>query len=44
MKEWENPEINELGVESTEFGPEPGTHVDAHFVDENGNSLWSYVS
>ena len=41
MKEWKNPEIRELGVESTEKGPD--NHVlDATSYEENGDKWYSY--
>ncbi len=33
MKEWTNPEINELGVESTEHGYEVTDKIDDVYVD-----------
>ena len=34
MKEWTNPEINELGVESTEHGYEVTDKIDDIYVDQ----------
>lgn len=42
MKTWEKPEVQELGVQSTEYGSEITKHVDAHYTDGQGHSLWSF--
>lgn len=42
MKTWEKPAVQELGVQSTEFGPEQSPNVDAHYTDSKGDSLWSF--
>ena len=37
MKKWEKPELNKLGVQSTEKGQNHLEHVDATTYDSNGN-------
>ena len=37
MKQWENPEIKELGVESTEKSAQHINNVDATTYDAQGN-------
>ena len=37
MKKWENPELNKLGVESTEKSHEAKNGIDAVTYDDNGN-------
>ena len=37
MKQWENPEINELGVESTEKSAQHINRVDTTTYDSDGN-------
>ena len=42
MKKWEKPELNKLGVQSTEKSPNTAGHVDATTYDNNGNYWNSY--
>lgn len=41
MKEWENPEVKELGVESTEHGDKITNHVDDVYTNGKYN-FWSF--
>lgn len=41
MKEWENPEVRELGVECTEHGTKITPKVDDVFTDGK-NNYWSF--
>ena len=41
MKKWEKPELNKLGVQSTEKSPNHLEHVDATTYDSNGNYWYS---
>ena len=42
MKEWKNPEVRELGVESTEKGVDNLHILDATTFDNSGNKWLSY--
>lgn len=42
MKEWSEPEIKELGVESTEHGLFPSDTIDDVYVDVNNNVFYSF--
>ena len=42
MKEWQNPEVRELGVESTEKGHDNNHVLDATSYEENGDKWYSY--
>lgn len=44
LKQWNNPEILELGLENTELGDGPRDNPDATYVDNNGHRWYSYPS
>ena len=41
-KLWENPTVTELGVESTEKGPDNLHILDATSYEDNGDKWYSY--
>lgn len=41
-QQWIEPEINELGVENTEYGTKVTSHVDATFNDTSGDVFFSF--
>lgn len=41
-KQWIDPEVNELGVESTEYGTKITNKTDAIYHDCKGNAWYSF--
>ena len=39
---WMEPQVNELGLENTEYGNSITPNVDASYTDSKGDNWWSF--